>query len=396
MNKKSIATLAIATVLSFTLFSCPYSPGPSTPAKGNLMRLEAVARNLNRPLFVTSPPGDTARRFIVEQRGRILLQKGDEVLGVPFLDLSALVSPGGGERGLLGLAFHPDYAGNGRLYVSYTDLNGDSVIALYCAYADDPDKGDPATAEILLTITQPYTNHNGGMLAFGPDGYLYIGSGDGGSGNDPDNNAQSLDTLLGKILRIEVGNHPGYTVPTDNPFVNTEGVLPEIWAYGLRNPWRFSFDRATGDLWIGDVGQSALEEINFQRSTSLGGENYGWRNREGTICRPNESECDLPDATDPIHAYGNLISQSITGGYVYRGAAVPSLQGTYFFADYVSGKVYALTHEDGGNVMVTDETESLNTGGVTLSNIASFGEGADGEMYIVDYGAGILYKLVAA
>lgn len=386
---------ALVALFVLMLSSCPYNPGPSTPSKGTMMRLEAVAEGLSRPLYVTAPPGEANRLFIVEQGGRILLRKDGAVLETPFLDLSGLIGSGTGERGLLGLAFHPDYTRNGIFFVNYTDSNHDTVVALYCAYAEDPDRGDPDTAKILLTIQQPYSNHNGGMLAFGPDGYLYVALGDGGSGNDPGNNGQALDTLLGKLLRIDVDNGDPYGIPADNPFVSDGAVRDEIWAYGLRNPWRFSFDRETGDLWVADVGQNALEEINVQSADSAGGENYGWRVREGDQCRPGESNCDLPGAVDPIHVYANVGSQSITGGYVYRGAAIPELVGTYFFADFITGKVYALVREPGGGVTVTDETDSLNSGNITLQNVASFGEDGVGELYLVDHGAGAVYQLVA-
>jgi glucose/arabinose dehydrogenase len=385
--------LSALLLLPAVLTSCPYAPGPSSPDKGAMIRLEAVAQDLERPLFLTSPPGDASRLFIVEQGGRVMLWKDGAVLGTPFLDLSSLIGSSSGERGLLGMAFHPEYESNGIFFVNYTDGVGDTAVALYCAFADDPDRGDPDTARILLTIPQPFGNHNGGMIAFGPDGYLYIASGDGGSGNDPEDNGQNLETLLGKILRIDVDSGTPYGVPEDNPFAGASGTRGEIWAYGVRNPWRFSFDRATGDLWMGDVGQNALEEINFQSSDSSGGENYGWRNREGNLCRPGESDCSLPDAVEPLHVYSNVGSQSVTGGYVYRGASVPALAGNYFFADFVSGRVYALVREPGGNVSVTDETESLQTGGGSFSSVASFGEDGVGELYIVDYGAGVVYKV---
>ncbi len=396
MFPNSVWLLALGLLFTILLSSCPYNPGPSIPSKGTMMRLEAVAEGLERPLFVTAPPGDEDRLFIVEQGGRILLHKDGAVLATPFLDLSGLLGSGVGERGLLGMAFHPDYARNGIFFVHYTDVNHDTVVALYCAYAEDPDRGDPATAKILLTIDQPYSNHNGGMLAFGPDGYLYVASGDGGSANDPDNQGQSLNTLLGKVLRIDVDHGEPYAIPADNPFVSEEDARGEIWAYGLRNPWRFSFDRETGDLWIADVGQNALEEINFQAADSAGGENYGWRNREGDQCRPGEAECTLSGAVDPIHVYSNVGNQSITGGYVYRGAAIPELVGTYFFADYITGRGYALVREGGGGVTVTDETDSFNQGGITLEHVASFGEDGAGELYVVDLGAGAVYQLVAS
>lgn len=392
------AVVLLAPVL---LLSCP---GPSelesnslpetgAPAPPVPLALDLVAGGLTRPLFVTAAPGQPGRIYIVQQGGQILIHENGVVLETPFYDFGPVIGASGGERGLLGLAFHPAYEQNGRFYVNYTDVTGATTVALYCRYADDPYRADPATATVLLTIPQPFSNHNGGMIAFGPDGYLYVASGDGGSGNDPQNNGQSLETLLGKILRIDVDSAAPYAIPADNPFVSTPGARGEIWAYGLRNPWRMSFDRETGDLWIGDVGQNALEEIDFQAAGSAGGENYGWRVREGSICRPGEMNCDLPGAVDPIYDYAQEGSQSITGGYVYRGTAIPALAGTYFFADYIAGTVYSLTRA-GQTVTVINETENLNDAKYTLSNVASFGEDLDGELYVVDYGEGAVYRIV--
>jgi len=368
-------------------------PVAGTPASPVPLALERVAFGLDRPLYLTTAPGQPGRLYIVQQGGQIRIQENGTVVETPFLDLSTQIGNNRGERGLLGLAFHPEYESNGRFYVNYTDSTGATTVALYCRYADDEYRADPATAEILLTIPQPFSNHNGGMLAFGPDGYLYIASGDGGSGNDPENNGQALDTLLGKILRIDVDGESPYAIPADNPLIAIGGARAEIWAYGLRNPWRMSFDRATGDLWIGDVGQNALEEIDFQSASSTGGENYGWRNREGTMCRPGETNCNLPGAVDPIYEYSQEGNQSVTGGYVYRGNAIPDLVGTYFFADYIAATVYTIAR-DGETVTVVNETENLNDGLFTLSNIASFGEDENGELYIVDYGAGAIYRIV--
>ena len=393
---------ALLALLPVGLLSCPTLqpnesnslPDAGAPMSPVPLALERIDAGLSRPLYVTAAPGQPGRLYIVEQGGRILIHENGSVLESPFFDFSSLIGSSAGERGLLGLAFHPQYETNGRFYVNYTDTSGATTVALYCRYAEDEYHADPDTAEVLLTISQPFSNHNGGMLAFGPDGYLYISSGDGGSGNDPQDNGQSLDTLLGKILRIDVDSATPYAIPADNPFVGVVEARGEIWAYGLRNPWRMGFDRATGDLWIGDVGQNALEEIDFQPAASTGGENYGWRVREGTICRPGEENCDLPGAVDPIYDYARSGSQSVTGGYVYRGRALPALQGAYFFADFAGNSVFSLTRDGDGPVTVVNETENLNDGLFTLSNIASFGEDLDGELYIVDYGAGALYRIV--
>lgn len=402
MMQRRIYRSMLALVLTMVLLSCPVEQErgdteSSTADPGGRqipLGLTVVADGLTRPLFVTAAPGQPGRLYIVEQGGRVRIDDNGTLLETPFMDLSALTGGALGERGLLGLAFHPAYERNGRFYVNYTDLEGATVVALYCRFADDEYRADPATAAVLLRIPQPFSNHNGGMLAFGPDGYLYIASGDGGSGNDPENNGQSLGTLLGKILRVDVDSASPYGIPPDNPFAGVAGAREEIWAYGLRNPWRMSFDRATGDLWIGDVGQNALEEIDFQAADSPGGENYGWRNREGDQCRPGEVECEVPGAVDPIYVYARSGSQSVTGGYVYRGSQIPDLAGVYFFADYVGGTVFSLVVDAEGMATVIDETANLTNSQLELSNIASFGEDLDGELYIVDYGAGVVYKVV--
>lgn len=382
-----LPALALLAVALAALSGCPCSPPPTGLA------LTLVADGFSAPLFAASPPGDTARLFVVEQGGRIWIVKDGARLPVPFLDISGRLGAASGEQGLLGLAFHPRFAENGQFFVNYINEGLDTRIARYRA-SDDTDIADPESEEILLEVEQPFANHNGGMLAFGPaDGNLYIGLGDGGSGNDPQNNGQRLDTLLGKILRIDVDGGVPYAIPPDNPFADsTNGVRPEIWAYGLRNPWRFSFDRATFDLYIGDVGQSAREEINFQPAESLGGENYGWRNREGTICRPGEEDCDLPGAVDPIHDYDKLISQSVTGGYVYRGAALPAIQGDYFFADYVSGEVWSLQHDGTAATSVVPHPGLSPPGG---GRVSSFGEDAAGELYVIDH-RGVVYRVIEA
>lgn len=403
MISKRLALWTIPAFMPFVLLSCPAPPdnagiplpAPVSPHPGVALNLQKIADGLDRPLFLTAAPGLSGQLYIAQQDGKILINSGGEVLDEPFLDLGETIGSSGGELGLLGMALHPDYLLNGFFYVHYTNDEGNSTFARYRRSLLNTSKADPASATVLLTVEQPFSNHKGGMLAFGPDGYLYIGLGDGGSANDPNNNAQSLDSLLGKILRIDVDGEAPYGIPADNPFVNTPDARPEIWAYGLRNPWRFSFDRQSGDLWIGDVGQNAFEEINFQDSTSGGGTNYGWRQREGFECRNGEENCELPGATDPLLAYFTLGGQSITGGYIYRGAAIPDLNGTYFFADYSSKGVYSLT-QPGGAIKVLNETGNLESSTINLGSVASFGEDASGELYVLDYERGAVYKIVAA
>lgn len=396
------ARWAIPVLLPLALFSCPVLtdlggiglPAPVSPHPGVALNLQTIAQGLNRPIFLTAAPGLSGDLYIAQQDGKILLYAGGEVQPVPFLDLAGTVGSTNGETGLLGMALHPDYLLNGFFYVHYTNNEGNSTFARYRRSLLNPSVADPDSATILLTVEQPFGNHKGGMLAFGPDHYLYIALGDGGSANDPNNNAQSLNSLMGKILRIDVDGDAPYAIPPDNPFVDTEGARPEIWAYGLRNPWRFSFDRQTGDLWIGDVGQNAYEEIDFQDSTSGGGINYGWRNREGNLCRNGEEDCELPGATDPLLAYFRVGNQAVTGGYVYRGSAIPALNGTYLFADFVGRSVYSLT-QPGGEVKLLNETDNLEGDTADFGGIASFGEDSAGELYILDYDNGKVHKIVA-
>ncbi len=361
------------------------------------LQTERIASGLTRPVFVTAPPGDAIRLFVLEQyTAQIKILKGGVALATPFLDINSLVIDSGSERGLLGLAFHPDYQVNGYFYVNYTDNAGNTVVARY-SVSGNPDVADLDSALILMTIPQPYANHNGGMLAFGPnDGYLYIGMGDGGSAGDPDNRAQNDGELLGKLLRIDVDSTQPYAIPPDNPYIGPGDPLDEIWAKGLRNPWRFSFDRLTGDLYIADVGQSAYEEIDFQPTLSTGGENYGWRLLEGAHCYNPPVNCDPGGLTYPIHEYthgGTPFRCSVTGGYVYRGSDIAGLQGTYFFADFCSGQIWSFRYDGFNLTSFTDRTAELNPGnGITIDSIASFGEDGNGELYIVDLG-GELFKL---
>jgi glucose/arabinose dehydrogenase len=294
---------------------------------------------------------------------------------------------------LLGVAFHPDYAANGYFYVNYTRQgDGATVIARYQRSVANPDLADLASAQILLTIAQPYSNHNGGQLRFGPDGYLYIGTGDGGSANDPQNRAQDLGTLLGKMLRIDVNTGAPYAVPAGNPFVNdgNPGTLGEIWAYGLRNPWRFSFDRSTGDLFIGDVGQDAWEEIDFQAAGTGAGANYGWRVMEGAHCTGlgGGPACFDPSLTPPILEYGHDVGCSVTGGYRYRGAASPALAGYYLYADYCSGRMWGATWSGAGPWTTV---QLLQTG----FSVSTFGEDEAGEIYVAAHNTGVMYRISA-
>jgi glucose/arabinose dehydrogenase len=374
----------------------------SAAAAATPLTTERVASGLERPLFVTHAPGDASRVFIVEQPGRVrildLTQQPPALLAQAFLDIAARVVTTGNEQGLLGLAFHPDFAANRRFYVNYTDLAGDTVVSRFEVPANTPDQADPNSELVVLTFHQPQGNHNGGWLAFGPhDGLLYIGNGDGGGGGDDDTghtpetgNAQDIsDNLLGKILRIDVDgtNGPGgnYGIPPGNPFVGVAGD-DEIWAYGLRNPWRNAFDTLTGDLYIADVGQRLWEEVNFQPAASSGGENWGWRCREGAHDF-NTLNCDGLTLLDPIHEYGHGGTPhrcSITGGEVYRGCAVPDLAGTYFFADYCSDQIWSFRVVGGGLTDFMERTGELTAGGSSIDRITSFGLDARGEIYIAD------------
>jgi glucose/arabinose dehydrogenase len=358
------------------------------PISASAYRLTPIADGFNRPLYVTHAGDGSNRLFVVEQGGRILILKDGVKLQTPFLDISSIISPeaasgsGYSERGLLGLAFHPDYADNGVFYINYTDREGTTIVARYLVSDSNPDLADPSSAAIVMTQPQPYRNHNGGHIAFGPDGYLYIGMGDGGSAGDPLGAGQDLNTLLGKLLRIDPGLDGGYTIPDDNPFVGSPNALPEIWAYGLRNPWRFSFDAQTGDLYMGDVGQNQWEEINFQPADSRGGENYGWNFYEG---RHPYSGLPAPsNVVMPVAEYAHNLGVSVTGGYVYRGERIPALQGYYIYGDFGWGTMWALRRDAAGvwqNTFLAD----------TNHTISSFGEDENRELYLVNY-TGIILR----
>lgn len=354
-----------------------------------------ITSGLSLPVGVYFAPGSN-KLYIVQQRGKIMLaDPSGTVSPNPFLDITSLVSQSGNERGLLGLAFHPDYANNGFFYVNYTKAsNGNTVIARYQRSAGNPDAADPNSEMVLMEIAQPYSNHNGGQLHFGPDGYLYIGMGDGGSAGDPQNNAQNLNSHLGKMLRLDVNNGNPYAVPPSNPFVGNANAKPEIWSLGLRNPWCFSFDKVTGDLWIADVGQNAWEEINRQPSASTGGENYGWRCYEGAGHPYNTSGCGpVLSYTLPVAEYGHSGAHcSVTGGYVYRGALYGDLYGKYIFTDYCSGAFWVTFPNSGGGFT----TQSLTQVNAPVTNsLSAFGQDHEGELYVVGRDNNRIYKLIS-
>lgn len=349
--------------------------------------VELIATNLDQPVAITHADDSSGWLFITLKGGRIVIYDGIEVLPMPFLDISTLVSKVS-EQGLLSVAFHQDYAVNGFFFVNYTDTTGATVIARY-SVSNDPNLADQSSAQILLTIAQPFQNHNGGQMQFGPAGYLYIGMGDGGSGGDPSNNAQNLATLLGKMIRIDVDSSTPYTVPPDNPFFGDPVAKPEIWAIGLRNPWRFSFDRVTGDMFIADVGQNDREEVNFQPSNSPGGENYGWRLMEGTQCFDPSSGCNDGTLNLPVLEYNHSSGCSITGGYRYRGFRNPGLEGVYFYGDFCSGRIWGVQDDENGT---WSGNELLDTN----LRITTFGEDEDGEIYLAHFSSpdGTIYRLV--
>ncbi|HEX6140523.1 MAG TPA: PQQ-dependent sugar dehydrogenase [Candidatus Limnocylindria bacterium] len=362
---------------------------PPLPTGPDRLRAVLVADGLVAPVGIASAADGSGRLFVNEQAGVVRVIEADGTLqDEPFLDIAGRVEAGG-ERGLLGLAFHPDFADNGRLFVHYSRAGDGATVVSEFSAASDHRTADPASERVILTLAQPFANHNGGQLAFGPDGYLYIGLGDGGSGGDPFGNGQSTGVLLGKILRLDVdAGSNGYGVPSTNPFA-PDGVRPgegrlEIWAFGLRNPWRFSFDPRGGDLYIADVGQGTWEEIDRQPADSPGGENYGWNVMEGRHCFA--SGCDQAGYVKPIAEYSHEQGCSVTGGYVYRGEAQPDLVGVYVFGDYCSGLVFTLQVDEG---TVTPKVV-LESG----MRISAFGTDESGEIYVADHG-GAIYHLVA-
>jgi glucose/arabinose dehydrogenase len=341
-----------------------------------------IATGLNRPIGIANAGDGSGRLFVLEQLGLIRIVQDGQLLPDPYLDIRDRVGCCG-ERGLLGLAFHPQFAQNGYFYVNYTDRNGDTVISRFQASTEDPQRVDPASESQLLGVAQPFRNHNGGVLAFGPDGTLYIGLGDGGSQGDPRGNGQNTRSLLGKILRLDVDSGDPYAIPPDNPFVQRGGA-PEVWAYGLRNPWRFSFDRLTGDLYIGDVGQNSYEEIDFLPAGSQGPTNFGWNYREGAHPYAGEPAGRVV-LTDPVAEYGRDQGITVIGGYVYRGDQLLEWQGIYVYGDYGTGLIWGLFLDVGG----AWQNSVLFQSGLTIT---SFGEDESGELYVVDY-SGSIYRL---
>ncbi len=374
---------------SATASSTPSAnPSPSLDLRIPL-GLEPLADVAGGPLAVTSAGDGSGRLFVATQAGQVRIIRRDRLVDRPFLDIADRITTGG-ERGLLGLAFHPSFGTDRRVFVDYTDREGNTVVSFFRPSAGDPDRLDPASEQVVLRVEQPFPNHNGGGIAFGPDGRLYIALGDGGSGGDPQNNGQRLDTLLGKILRIDVDAAPAgapYAVPADNPFVGRTGARPEIWLTGLRNPFRFSFDRATGDLWIGDVGQNDFEEIDVVRAGSGGGANFGWARMEGFHCYPTGEGCNNGQFTLPVAEYSHDDGCSVTGGVVYRGAAYPALDGAYLFSDYCSGILWLL---DAAATGTQEPTQVASTG----RSIAGFGEDEAGEVYVADLGGSVLRVVV--
>ncbi len=342
---------------------------PSFPDPGGYDWIPVIT-GLELPVDIQNAGDGSGRLFIVEKRGRILILQNDQLLPAPFLNIVSEVGSQGNEQGLLGLAFHPYYSETGLFFVNYTDVNGNTVIARFHVSADDPNRADPASEVDLLHVDQPYTNHNGGGLAFGPDGYLYIGLGDGGSGGDPLGNGQNPETYLGKMLRLNV---------------DALNAVAEIWASGLRNPWRFSFDQPTGDLYIADVGQNDWEEVNFIPAGTPGGLNFGWNFYEGTHLHKGQPPADI-NFTWPVTEYSHAEGCSVTGGYVYRGVALPEWQGVYFYGDYCSGAIWGLIHTGGS----AGQTEMLFA---TSAQIAAFGIDEAGEVYLIDYVSGALLRL---
>jgi len=368
-----------------------------------------VADGFKKPIYVTSHPEDAKLLYVLEQAGRIMLIEKGKRLKTAFLDIRAeVVTPNrpGDERGLLGFAFHPNHIKNGKFYINYMNNDGYTVVAEF--QTKTRLEADVSSERILFELKQPFGNHNGGHIAFGPDGYLYIAIGDGGKAGDPLNAGQDLNSIFGKVIRIDVNQTP-YGIPKSNPFYGQENKRGEIWAWGLRNPWRFSFDRENGDIYYGDVGQNKWEEINYEPGTSKGGVNFGWRIMEANHCYDPEEDCPRSGLTLPILEYPNDANYSrtlmgmdqidvegcsVTGGYVYRGKKIKDLQGTYFFGDYCSGNIWSFKVKNGKAIKFQNRTEEINIADGEFTNyISSFGEGADGDLYIIDFNGGI-YKLI--
>jgi glucose/arabinose dehydrogenase len=378
------------------------APSPSAPSDRSpagiafdpshvAVGFKTVVDGLDAPLGVANAGDGSGRLFVVQQGGQIRIVRDGNLVAEPFLDIADRITSGG-ERGLLGVAFHPGFPEDPRLFVDYTDVNGDTRVSSFRVDPASPDRVDAASEQRLLFVKQPFANHNGGAVAFGPDGLLYISLGDGGGGGDPQGNGQSLKTLLGKILRIDIdseGAGRDYGIPADNPYAHgADGGLAEIWLWGLRNPWRMSFDRANGDLWIGDVGQGEWEEIDVQRAGAPGGTNFGWNRMEGSHCFSPPSGCEDPGLVLPVAEYGHDQGCTVIGGNVDRGTGQPLLAGGYVFADYCSGRVWAIDPSvDGARepTVVADTDHSFS----------AFGEDEAGELYAVDISQGRLLRVTA-
>ncbi len=372
---------------------------------------ELVSDGFKKPVFVISYPTDASILYVVEQAGKIIVLDSGQKKSKPFFNINKrVVNPfrPGDERGLLGFAFHPDHENNKKFYINYIDNDGHTIVSEFIAQSKY--KADHNSERVLLKLEQPYGNHNGGHIEFGNDGYLYIAIGDGGAAGDPLDSGQDLTSLFGKVIRIDINGSP-YSIPKSNPFYGIKNAREEIWAWGLRNVWRFSFDKKTGDIYYGDVGQNKWEEVNFEPASSSGGNNYGWRQMEASYCFEPKENCKrdgmvLPiieypnDAYHPAFALGrknqlNVEGCSVTGGYVYRGKKLKGFEGVYFFGDYCSGNIWSFKVKDGKANEFKNRTEEINIADGEFTNyISSFGQDADGEIYIVDYN-GAVYKIIA-
>jgi glucose/arabinose dehydrogenase len=387
-NGPLLAAVVAALITAGATATGAQTESPFDPATF-AVRLDLVAGGLDQPVYVADAGDGSGRLFVVERGGTIRIVKNGAVRPDPFLDITDLVESAGSEQGLLSVAFPPDFADTGQFYVYYTARGGvgvgDNTIARYRVSESNPNIADPASGEVLLAVPDERRNHNGGLLQFGPDSYLYVGLGDGGGAGDPEGNGQNPKTLLGSLLRIDVSQHSDqpYTIPPDNPFADGEAGAPEIWVWGLRNPWRYSFDRLTGDLFIGDVGQGAIEEIDWLPKGRQAGVNLGWNVMEGTACYGAET-CDQTGRALPVAEYSHDQGCSVVGGYDYRGTASPALHGVYLFADYCSGLLWGLGRDRSGAWTMSQPIE-------TGLNVSSFGEDAAGELYVVSLDGGLYH-----